>query len=761
MQLPELAELGAIKENLEQFLGINKKNRISDGEWNEMKNCTTDNFPLASSRKKRGIQRNNYDFDVSDLTVNKKPLGIAYTDNQFIDLRAIKNNEGKTIGAALFNNGKSIIELSTQNINVITDTVQISGADVTITCKALQIEQIKEIFSVGDDAYISSVGFKFVAKIISINEKDQTIIAKAYETLDDAVLNVNVINMRRYFANKFTEEVELFEPNDNQRQLVRQGSNICIFPDAVIYDSNENTVEKINSHAELTYEAGNRYIQFRTYVENSTKTGYKSIVLVDEATKKSATPDAEKYNSKSYRVQDGELQQWITTNNMWASVTPYTLITYAKRDGDFSDVKDELFANIRSGDTIDIVVEDADTTKAVWFDTTTPDSTVYATKNGQQGFIEISDGKYNVASVKVVKKAQYSDGRQYIVVQGLSYCVVNQTGNQQPRVMQKQTVKFIRKCPEIKFACVSQNRLWGCSNDGHEIYASALGDPYNFNDFSGIGTDSYAVTVGTDGLFTGCVNYQGNPIFFKENSAHAISGSYPEQYFVTDYTDFNGVQSGSERSLAIINNILYYKSAIGIVAFDGATTTLISGVLNNEIYKNATAGSYNNKYYVSMQNSIDGQYYLFVYDTALGTWCQEDNTQVLDFLKIGSEMVFSTENNIQSINHTDVIDKSNAEDDFEWELVTGVYGYSYPNNKYLSRFQLRMFLGLNSRAAIYIQYNSDGTWHRKGEMFSPYTRSYYFPIVPQRCDHLQIKIAGKGEFKLFSITKCLEEGGEI
>lgn len=667
MQLPELTEIGTTKENLEQFLGVNQNERISDGEWCDMTNCTCDNYPVASSRKKRGLQRINRDTNIGDnLIAKKKPLGALYSDGNYYDLRAVENNIGKQVGAVLFCNNEQI-----------------------------------------------------------------------------------------------TSDIQMYEPTSTHREIVRYGNDVCIFPDGVVYaDSKE---QKIATQVELKGGNSNRFVQFRTYVENSTKTGYKTITFVDEATKKSSTPDAEKYNSKSYRVQDGELQQWITTNNMWASVTPYTLITYAKKDKDYNDVSGDLFGDIEEGDTIDIVIDGNSEKEAVWFDISNPD-TIYATKDGQQGFIELDDeGQYNTVSCKVIKKSRYSNGkgRQYIVVQGLTYCVLNSNGNQEPVVMHRGATIMTRKCPDIMYACESQNRVWGCSKDGHEIYASALGDPFNFYDFSGISTDSYAVNVGTDGLFTGCTNYLGTPIFFKENAVHIISGSYPEQYTVTTYTDFNGVKSGSENSIAIINNVVYYHSAIGIVAFDGTTTSLISNALQNDLYCNATAGAYKNKYYISMQNKNDGKYYLFVYDTTLGVWTVEDNIAVSDFIKANGVLLLSTDDKVYSVENVNVFGESTSESDFDWEMVTGVYGYSYPNNKYLSRFQLRMWLGKNSRASVYIQYDSDGTWHRKGEMFSPCTRSYYFPIVPQRCDHMKIKIAGKGEFKLFSITKCLEEGGEI
>ena len=66
----------------------------------------------------------------------------------------------------------------------------------------------------------------------------------------------------------------------------------------------------------------------------------------------------------------------------------------------------------------------------------------------------------------------------------------------------------------MDFICENENRLWGCKED--TIYSSKLGDPFNWNVFDGLSTDSYAVNVRIDGDFTACCSYLGYPVFFKE-----------------------------------------------------------------------------------------------------------------------------------------------------------------------------------------------------------------------------------------------------
>ena len=88
-------------------------------------------------------------------------------------------------------------------------------------------------------------------------------------------------------------------------------------------------------------------------------------------------------------------------------------------------------------------------------------------------------------------------------------------------------LKIKRKVPDMDFLTECENRLWGCSSKNHEVYASKLGDPLNWNVFEGISTDSYAATIGSDGDFTAAATYSGYALFFKEHTIHKVYGNKP------------------------------------------------------------------------------------------------------------------------------------------------------------------------------------------------------------------------------------------
>ena len=194
----------------------------------------------------------------------------------------------------------------------------------------------------------------------------------------------------------------------------------------------------------------------------------------------------------------------------------------------------------------------------------------------------------------------WDKGDDYIVVTGILDAVTSQ----------EEPITIKRTMPIMDFVVESENRLWGCrygvANNGevvNEIYASKLGDFKNWNVFStpSISTDSYVASVGTDGPFTGAITHMGYPLFFKENYMHKVYGNYPANFQIST-TACRGVQKGSHKSLAIVNEVLYYKSKSAVCAYDGSLPKEISYALGNVPYSGAVAGSHGNKYYISMHD---------------------------------------------------------------------------------------------------------------------------------------------------------------
>lgn len=318
-----------------------------------------------------------------------------------------------------------------------------------------------------------------------------------------------------------------------------------------------------------------------------------------------------------------------------------------------------------------------------------------------------------------------------------------------------------RAMPELDFCIESGNRLWGCrygvGADGkaiNEIYASKLGDFKNWSCFQGVSTDSYVASCGTDGPWTGAITHMGYPLFFKEDVVHKVYGQFPANFQIQD-TACRGVQKGSHKSLAIVGEILYYKSRLGVCAYDGSLPTEISQALGDIAYARAVAGSHGSKYYINMMDSA-GVYHLFVYDAAKNMWHREDNVQVKTFCSFGNEMYYldAKDGQIKTI----LGSGTSVEGAIHWMAQTGLMCVDDPDKKYISRIQIRLQMELESTVDIYIEYDSSGRWEKAGTMRGTRLGSVNLPVRPKRCDHMRLKIEGVGPARIFSICKNIEQG---
>ena len=397
-------------------------------------------------------------------------------------------------------------------------------------------------------------------------------------------------------------------------------------------------------------------------------------------------------------------------------------------------------------------------TSSMWVSIATTYVKISATGIGVP--FEVDDG----VKISGIADESLADLNNTMVVKGRGDNYIVVTGIISKVITQETPVTVARQMPNMDFIIESENRLWGCrygealnGEPVNEIYASKLGDFKNWNCFNGVSTDSYAVTVGTDGAFTGATAFRGFPLFFKEGCMHKIYGNYPANYQVLT-TACRGVQKGCAGSLAIVNETLLYKSRAAVCAYDGSLPYEISEPLGDAIYSNAAAGTLGNKYYISMRDAA-GKYNLFVYDVQRGMWHREDDTRALTFCSCGGELYYldPTYGQIKTVRGTGEIEKQPV----EWEAITGVIGTDSPDKKYISRLDVRMSLELGARVYFFVQYNSTGEWEQLYTMTGTTLQSFAVPIRPRRCDHLRLKIVGVGEAKIYSICKTIEQGSDI
>lgn len=382
----------------------------------------------------------------------------------------------------------------------------------------------------------------------------------------------------------------------------------------------------------------------------------------------------------------------------------------------------------------------------------------YAYKNGgikDSGGAKIEDERAEQMLSLEGSTIIQAKGDGYIVVVGMldeSFSITSE-------------IIFARKCPDMDFVCESQNRLWGCKYGlvnpldppVNEIYACKLGDFKNWNCFMGLSTDSYVASCGTDGEFTGAANHLGYPVFFKENCMHKVYGNYPANYQIQE-TNCNGVQKGCDKSIATVNEMLYYKSRTGVMVYDGSFPANISSQLGTDLYYDAIASSLGNKYYISMRGA-NSKYSFFAYDTQKGLWHKEDDTHIKFVASNGEEVYFIKDG--ETVITTLTGSGKRDTDPVEWMAETGILSVANTDKKYISRLNVKMSLDISSSVDFYIQYDSTGGWEHVATVRGTSLKTFTAPIRPRRCDHFRMKIVGKGHANIYAITKTLESGSDV
>lgn len=330
------------------------------------------------------------------------------------------------------------------------------------------------------------------------------------------------------------------------------------------------------------------------------------------------------------------------------------------------------------------------------------------------------------------------------------------------KVFPTQYTLISKEFKSADYYTVSQNRMWGCSSENHEIYASKLGDCTNWNSFEGIASDSYAVTVGSTGDFTAAFTFNDTPIFFKENRMITIYGTRPSNYKIKD-VECDGVAAGSERSLVALNGYIYYLSRKGIMKYGGGYPTKVSEDLDGMSYHDGVAGGYDGKYYLACKDN-ENKNRLFVYNTITRSWTEESPMNISVFETINGNLYGVEGKSIYYIagNGEDIeISPAEAieEGEIEFLFETGDLMDDFDERLYLN--ELKFNYELKGNIEVYVKYDNENIWNRVYRKSITKKEKESFKIKPKRCKKLQLKLKGKGEFTLYELIKIVSYGGKI
>ena len=513
---------------------------------------------------------------------------------------------------------------------------------------------------------------------------------------------------------------------DSKKTLVGIGTKILIFPDKLAYDTAEHELTALGA----VWENGTGTVELSPC--DATGKTY-------QVSRFGKTEPAEPTDGQAFLKvadmddpwrSDSVLEVYSAVSGNWSTVTlDYCKISATGIGKDF-----------RTWDTITLsgtVAEQADQWEEL---------------DGERIVYEVAD---DWIRVRATPGGSHFYGK--LIQTGTQASWVSLTGNNTKVYKAEKNVQLERRIPDLDYLTECENRVWGCSSKENVIYGSKLGDPTNWFSYRGIAADSYAVTVGSDGAFTGAATCMGSALFFKENTLHKLYGSKPSDFQLSSL-HCRGVAKNAAKSLCVLNETLYYLSPDGVMAWDGSLPTKVSNALDSSRLANAQSvagGALDGRYYLHLMRGEDAR--MLVYDTERGLW-QEEDVCSEEMAGTGGQLYLWDGKSLWAADPSREPDWENTDGTevaVSFALVTGEIGQDKTEEQYLSRLTLRLDAEAQSQIEVSVSYDG-GSWEKLATLAADHKRQCFdLPFVPQRCGTLRLRLSGTGQITLRSIAKTL------
>lgn len=311
----------------------------------------------------------------------------------------------------------------------------------------------------------------------------------------------------------------------------------------------------------------------------------------------------------------------------------------------------------------------------------------------------------------------------------------------------------LKVIPDMDYICSSNNRLWGCSSKNRTIYASALGEPDNFYDFSGLATDSFAVPVGTADEFTGCIALPSAILFMKQHTIHKILGSYPAEYTAYDY-QIDGVTKDNARTLINCNGTAVFCSEYGISTYYGSSNGTLSKDLNIDGIHEGVA-CYNGENYILSCKDTSGAGHLYVYDMKYNIWTKIADMYADDVIHFKDKDYILNEGKIYQID-------SGIDLDGDW-MITFKPFIETQTDRYNNRsgvfnkkryWKIYVRIEIKKGSTFQVEIKADnGRFHNAGRIAGDKDEVRTLYIKTDRCDKAQLRLSGHGPMTILGIER--------
>jgi hypothetical protein len=106
------------------------------------------------------------------------------------------------------------------------------------------------------------------------------------------------------------------------------------------------------------------------------------------------------------------------------------------------------------------------------------------------------------------------------------------------------------------------------------------------------------------------------------------------------------------------------------------------------------------------------------------------------------------------------IDPDGDISDVNWSVTFTPFTETINERKVYSRFHLRLELGVNSWLTVEVR-RDNGRWQTVYTTHNERARTITVPVLPERCDSVEIRISGKGECLLRTFVREFQTGSDV
>lgn len=312
------------------------------------------------------------------------------------------------------------------------------------------------------------------------------------------------------------------------------------------------------------------------------------------------------------------------------------------------------------------------------------------------------------------------------------------------------TVRHIyKKIPYMTHLTLHKGRLWGANPNGEYVYASALGEIFDFSRFDGLNDDSIFLESSTGGGYLGVISCGDALAVFKKKDMEVIYGELPSEFAVGRY--YAGCGCCDISSCVVIDDILYYLNDRGVYAWNGSRPVKISERLNKK-YKGGFGFTDGEKYFISATDD-NGAEETLCYTPKYGLWHRIDETPVSGAFELGERMYIVKNDLIYIMESGEKTVRWNAQsakcfsDEYYLESISGLWIFAK--------------MGKKSEIKVYTSVD-DGEWEYCGEIRgTEKTEIYRIPVRMRDGYYWRYRLEGVGDFIIYGIKADIKDGGQI